>query len=99
MNTNGIPSASQFIPLLPGGARADAMSREPVDSPKSTPLSDSDRVDLSAEVRPAAHDDMAAAEARIQELRRQIAAGSYLTPEKLTVTADRLHAELLSRRT
>ncbi len=99
MNTNGIPIVSQSTPIPPGRPLAEVTPSGPADSENLRPAPTSDRVDLSATARPAPEEGPAAMEARILELRRQIAAGTYLTPEKLAVTVDRLHAELFPRPT
>ena len=56
-----------------------------------------DRLELSG----AAREPDAAAEAelreRIAEIRRRIATGTYLTPEKLDVVAEELRAEIFGR--
>lgn len=59
-----------------------------------------DRVELSAAAQHGADPGPEAAqalEARIAEIRAQIAANTYLTPDKLDAVVERLHAELFGK--
>ncbi len=97
MNTNGIQCACQSTPLPSGQPRATATPSGSADSANGSLTPTLDRVELSPDARPASETDPAGLDARIVELRRQIAAGTYLTSEKLDIAVDRLHAELLQR--
>lgn len=57
-----------------------------------------DRVEFSDVARSISHADMRSA-ARLSDLRARIAAGKYLTNDKLDYVAERLHSELRGART
>ncbi len=99
---NDMTSVNNAIPgTVAPSARPE---REAVQRPPATPEAPAaaqatDRVELSeaaANYDPQAAVD-AAMERRVAQIREEIAAGTYLTPEKLDVVVDRLHAELFKQ--
>ncbi len=54
-----------------------------------------DRVELSAEALRYGREETGAEAARVARIRAQIASGTYLTPEKLDATVERLMEEVL----
>lgn len=91
-------AATSIRPQTPGSAKP-AEPPQPVvaTSPPAPEPSDAavDRVELSAAARP---DHLPAAlsalDERCQEVRAQIEAGVYITPDKLDAVVEALHAEL-----
>ena len=75
--------------------RASSERKQPRDSARTDTAAD-DRVELSAAA--ANYDPQAEAaqamDQRIQDIRAQIADGTYLTPEKLDVAVERLYQDL-----
>jgi len=92
---NEIPSIPygvflRYVPTTPEPARRTATDIQHGFSDEAFHLDLSDRASMLAELA----DVNEAVTDRIARLRDEIAAGSYETPDKIRVTADRLLAEL-----
>jgi len=82
-------SAARVFPQRPGPATAPP-------APTARPdVSDIDRVELSAAAQQEqVTEPRPVAESRRDEVRAQIAAGTYLTPDKIDYVVERLYEEL-----
>jgi anti-sigma28 factor (negative regulator of flagellin synthesis) len=82
-------SAARVFPQRPGPATAPP-------APTARPdVSDIDRVELSAAAQQEqVTEPRPVAESRLDEVRAQIAAGTYLTPDKIDYVVERLYEEL-----
>jgi anti-sigma28 factor (negative regulator of flagellin synthesis) len=76
--------------------------KSPTASAQSSVDNDSDgpqdRVELSAASERASESSVSSAtDQRIRDIRAQIAAGTYLTPDKIDVAAERLHEQIFGQ--
>jgi anti-sigma28 factor (negative regulator of flagellin synthesis) len=98
MNSDQINSVGHYSPDW----RAQLGRKGPASSPQTPADADSDgpqdRVELSAASEAASESSVSpATEQRIRAIRAQIAAGTYITPDKIDVAVDRLHERLFGR--
>ena len=88
------PHSGRSVPVAVPVHHTAAAARQ---RPAAAEPSAGDRVELSAAARDFEPRSQAvrATEERIQDLRERIAAGTYLTDDKIDYVVDRLHEELL----
>jgi anti-sigma28 factor (negative regulator of flagellin synthesis) len=84
------PTTSRTVNNAPACLRG--RDQERLSRPQTPP--DQDRIELSAQGEQERLQADAALQKRIAELRASIAAGTYLTPDKIEYVIDRLHEEL-----